>query len=303
MSLPYTPLPVEPHLRPRGPRVPPWTWLALLVGIGVVMFAVMTWAPEAVQGGVILASLPVTAGSVLYLIFRSYRYERANQTARDHLLKRRLAEASAAFEDNAREFPRPVAYAAESIVGLGAAQLLAGDIDRALSLLSSADQFPGAAGWAQVRERIPGWMALAFTAAGREREAAAWLEEGERRCDATSAVLCLLPRALRAARAGHHDEVATLLTRPWTDAEVLLAGPLLPEMRLLRAYALSQQGPPSAGTHAAEITTLLAGAWTPDGSRWLTDRWPALAQLLAHPPVEAAVAAPAPPVSSLPERR
>lgn len=269
-------LPPEEHLRPSPALAPVWVAPAALILLGAALVSLYLWGSDALKLGALLGTLPITGGLMGYVIFRQRRFGRANADAAALLAQRRVEEALAAFDENARAFRRPVAHHAESILGVAVTRLLMGEGDGALRCLAAVERYPGSEGWATIHERVPGWTALALVAAGREAEARAWLAEAKRRCDATSAVLALMPQAILQCRDGDWDGAAQRLTRAWTDAQVALVAPILPELRLVRALALSHL--PEADARRQEIEPLLAhlAGGGAGAATWLRTGWPAL---------------------------
>lgn len=281
-DLPTTALPLEPHLRPpKGREVGSRMWLLLIPG--ALLLVLYLFLPEEAQLAVAFGALPLSAGTLGYLIFRTVRVGKDKERGVSLMEARNLALAHQSFDELALTKPRPVSEHAESIFYLGVVSLLQSDIKGALSLFSAVAAYPGLDGWMTLNERLPGWFALAYAVDGQLPEAQAWLDVGRERCDDVSATLLLLPEAILRLRVRQDAQgAADILTREWEDKEIDIAIDMLREMGVVRAFALAHLSLGRRGEE--EIQALLTSASTgPFGTlAFLGHGWPEMKTFLIN---------------------
>ena len=216
--------------------------------------------------------------SLVVLQRRARRFNRENREAIDLLRRGDLDGAGARFEAlRARRWPLQRHFTGIVSLNCGVVALRKGEFDRALSLFGAALD-AGVHG--QVAQLLAHQLTTLSALRGDLDDAAGWLAQ------ITSAppprvVEPALPEAILGCRRGEHRAVATRLEESWREIDNSLQGEAMRQLRIVRALAISAQGPREGGG----VDGLLAGCkpFVMGEYDFLATQWPEMAMFLqAH---------------------
>lgn len=282
-SLPLPPLPAERHLR--AGRADLRRRLLVWVGLPAVLavaYALSTSGrpvgPVAVMG--LLLGFVATALGLFLLSARELAaFTRANAAATELVNQGRLAEACAAFEENARRFPAPALHPT-SVFNLADAELQRGDARRALQLAGAVARNRSVLRSPVVAASAPSLVATCYGLLGELDAARAWLPEATRAAATLAVEVARVPEAIVACREGRFLDVVNRFRERRRAIEATLAGDDLRTLRLLRAFALAALPGDVASEQEREAARLLARPGAPGECDHLAHHWPELATFL-----------------------
>lgn len=238
-----------------------WLWLVGLGGGAAIFRFLSPQAPAEAEASTPVpfasyVSLAVVAAVVAWL-FAYYRALNALGAlgTRSHKLAEAAdhAGAEALVREGRRRFRMFRQLRASSDQNLASYAMQRGDFDGAIRLLESAQ--PRFALWSGVlRFNAACQLAWCHTLRGDLAEAERWLAEARRRRKVDDATGLVTLEMAISCRRGEAAQAAVRLEEQWPELERVQTGVFLRVARLVRAFALSAEGPRRAG----EVERLVA---------------------------------------------
>jgi hypothetical protein len=245
--------------------------------------------PAPVWPMVVGALLSIAVATVAWLVWLQRAVRRYNEESADALTmlsRGDLGNALKRFEALALKWKRPRSVHAVVRHNVAYTLLRQGELARAIEIYSALERRRTTVNVSSVWQLTPSHLAIAHGLAGDLSSAQQWLDEAGKRMGTGDTRhlrgLAALALAIIDCRRGGGAGVARELERLWTEFESALTGELLRPLRLVRAYAVSQDGG-LRGQGAVEMLLVPLRGGPPGELAFMGAAWPEMKSFLtAH---------------------